>query len=102
MREYTFQELRAKKVVNIAQGKYLGHICDLAFTCTGQVCGLFVPNRKGVLRTMASPEAVFIPWQNVIKIGSDVILIELVGGVGVMNSTIETLGKPEEQKEEEK
>lgn len=80
MREYTFQELCAKQVINISEGRNLGHIFDLSFTCTGQVCGLIVVIKKSFFRTVNSADSIFIPWNKIIKIGSDVILVEMLGG----------------------
>ena len=89
MREYTFQELCAKQVINVAEGRNLGHIFDLSFTCTGQVCGLIVVIKRSFFKTINSADSLFIPWNNIIKIGSDVILVEMIGancGCGILSA----------------
>ncbi len=90
MREYTFQELRAKTVINVAEGKELGHICDISFTCTGNILGLIVPARKSIFASLNSQNTICIPWRNIIKVGEDVILVELVGAIGVLSNSSET------------
>lgn len=77
MHEYTFCELREKEVVNAIDGKRLGRIVDIAFTCSGRVFGIVVPGSKRLIRNLSANDAIFIPWQNICKIGADVILVEL-------------------------
>lgn len=95
MKEYTFCELREKEVVNNVDGKRLGRIVDIAFTCTGCVFGIIVPGSKRILKNIASCEAIFIPWKNICKIGSDVILVELHS-----QSTSIMAADPQEETEE--
>ncbi len=75
--EYTFCELREKEVINTVDGRRLGRICDIAFTCRGQIFGLIVPGCKNFIKNITASDAIFIPWRNICKIGSDVILVEL-------------------------
>lgn len=77
MQEYTFCELREKEVVNTVDGKRLGRIVDMAFTCTGRIFGIIVPGSKRLIKNLSAGDAIFIPWQNICKIGADVILVEL-------------------------
>lgn len=94
IREYTFKELCEKQVINVAEGRNLGHIFDITFTCTGQVCGLVVILRKSFWRTIsAATDSLFIPWRNIIKIGTDVILVEMVTGCGILG--VEDTGEVE-------
>jgi len=80
MNELTFCELREKEIVNLTDGKRLGRIVDLAISCTGRVLGLMAPGGKRTMKSIGK-DAVFIPWQNVTKIGDDVILVNLMGSV---------------------
>lgn len=77
--DYTFCELRNKTVVNLVDGKDLGHIVDVSFTCGGQIFGLIVPVGKKFFKNAVSGDSIFIPWRCVRKIGGDVILVELNG-----------------------
>lgn len=88
--DYTFCELREKEVVNVADGKRLGRICDLAFCAKGQIIGLIVPSDKKFLKSLTGTDNIFIPWQCVLKIGDDVILVDLVNSTGA--TTAQTSG----------
>ena len=78
MIESSFFELRSKDVVNIVDGKCLGRICDIVIEiCSGQVLGFIVPNGMNFASIFRGVEEVFIPYQNICKIGKDVILVEL-------------------------
>ena len=76
--ETSFCELKAKEVVNIVDGKRLGHITDHVFeTHCGKILGLVVPGEKSGWNIFKSVEDIFIPYQNICKIGYDTILVEL-------------------------
>ena len=47
--DLTFCELREKEVVNIADGKKLGRILDIAFTSNGTIKGLIKSDRSHVV-----------------------------------------------------
>ena len=84
MNELTFCELRGKEIVNVADGRRLGRITDLALTCNGRVLGFMAPGEKGAIKAFGGKDGVFIPWQNITKIGDDVILVNLmIGGFPV-------------------
>lgn len=87
--DMTFCELREKDVVNIADGKKLGRIIDMALNRCGKIIGVIVPSEKRFLRQITSGDSIFIPWQNICKIGDDVILVELsVQTKGVANDEL--------------
>ena len=76
--DLSFCDLRAKQVINVSDGKCLGNIIDLVFdSCTCRVKGLVVPTNKGVFNFFKSNTDIFIPFRRVIKIGKDVILVEI-------------------------
>ena len=73
--EISYTDLRAKEVVNLQNGARMGKIIDMIIDSNGKnVLGLVVP---GVRKIFRSSEDVFIPWCNIAKIGSDVILVSL-------------------------
>lgn len=88
-KQYSFQELAARRVINMADGKELGHACDMVFTAMGRVMGLVVPGRKSFFKSFTNNENIFIPWNNIIKIGSDVILVEIIGSANVCSTETE-------------
>ena len=71
--EISFVELKDKEVVNIVDGRRLGHIIDITFEVpTGKVLGVVVPGQK---RFLHKSEDIFIPIENIKKIGEDVLLV---------------------------
>lgn len=75
--EFTFCELREKVVVNVTDGKKLGRLSDIALNCRGQTVGIIVPGDSGFLRNISGANNIFIPWPCILKIGDDVILVDL-------------------------
>ncbi len=70
-----YTDLRCKDVVNIVNGAKMGKIIDLIVDSNGKsVIGLVVP---GIRKIFKSNEDIFIPWESIVKIGSDTILINL-------------------------
>lgn len=73
--EISFVDIREKEVVNIYDGKKLGHVIDIIFDRqTGKVTGVVVP---GIKKFMRKTEDIFVPIENLKKIGEDVLLIKL-------------------------
>ena len=76
--EITFCDLRCKEVINIVDGKSLGHIIDLVFeTNTARVLGIVVPNERNFFSIFRSNQDIFIPYGRICKIGKDVILVQM-------------------------
>ena len=59
----------------------------MVFTACGRILGLVVPGKKSLFRSFTSSDNLFVPWNNIVKIGGDVILVEMVGGVSVMKDS---------------
>lgn len=77
--ELTFNELKKRDVINIADGRCLGRITDLKLKFPeGVLIGIFVPGRKTkkIFRWFDKSE-VFIEERKIIKIGGDVILVDI-------------------------
>ena len=76
--ECSFLELRCKEVVNVVDGKRLGHIIDVVFDLqTARICGLVLPNSKSFWNVFKGGQEIFVPFSQICKIGEDTILIEL-------------------------
>jgi len=89
--ELSFCELRAKEVVNICDGKKMGNIIDLIFDCNcARITGLVVPGEKTLLNFFKTTNDIFIPYNRIRKIGTDIILVEL--------TPVNTLEKGKESK----
>lgn len=73
--EISFADLKDKEVINIFDGKKLGHIVDIVFDSQSvKVMGVVVPGIKKFLR---KTDDIFIAIENLKKIGEDVLLVKL-------------------------
>ena len=75
--DISFCELRSKEVVNMADGKKLGHIIDISITLSGQVLGLVLPGDKNLFRAVNANNCLFVPWRNICRMGDDIILVNI-------------------------
>ncbi len=69
-------DLQIKDVVNIKDGKRLGRIIDAEIDNKGQI-SYFVVEQKKLFRFFSSNLEVNITFNQIVKIGEDVILVEL-------------------------
>lgn len=73
----TLSELRTKEVIDVQDGKRLGRVMDLEFcTQSSRVTALVVPTDTSLLQSLRGEKCgLVIPWENVKRIGDDVILV---------------------------
>jgi YlmC/YmxH family sporulation protein len=75
-------ELREREVVNVLDGRRLGLATDLEIEAeTGRIKAIVVPGPGKFLWLFGKSEDFVIPWEKIIKIGVDVILVETPGYV---------------------
>lgn len=78
-------DLRARDVVNILDGKKLGNIIDIDLDLNnGRVLALILPGKQKGLSFLFKREEISVPWDKIVRIGRDVILVE-VPSVAEMN-----------------
>ena len=71
-------ELQEKDVVNIADGRKLGQIYDLEIDLhKREIKSLIVPAETRLFGWISGGQEWIIPWRQIVKIGSDVILVRL-------------------------
>lgn len=76
--EVNFTALKQKDVINLHDGKNMGRVCDLSFSFPeNNVLGFTVTGCKGF---KFSRQEVFIPIQQVVKIGKDAVLVKVGDG----------------------
>lgn len=91
--EISYNELRQKEIVNVLCGKRMGKLSDLIFsTSTKKILGIVVPAQHKLFR---QKEDFFIPWENITKIGDDVILVS----INVENCTTLVKSNPKDSKQ---
>ncbi len=89
--ENSFSELRSKLVINLVDGKKLGHIIDLIFDeRSAKILGVIVPGAKSFFSIFKPKEDIFIPYHNICKIGEDTVLVQLTPVVNIAKNTNQT------------
>jgi len=75
----TFSELKQKDVVNVVDGRRLGKPVDLVLNHGACVEALVVPGASGGFLNLLKQEreGCYVPWNRVLRIGDDVILVEI-------------------------
>lgn len=75
-------DLRVREVINIVDGRRLGPVKDIDLDLTkGYLSALVLPGQNHFFRGFfGREEEIIVPWEKIIKIGVDVILVELGNG----------------------
>ena len=75
---YSVNAIRSMEVVDISTGSKLGYVRDYKIDLsTNRVVSLFLPsNSKG---WFSREEDIEIPWEKVVKIGVDVLIVDASG-----------------------
>ena len=71
-------ELQNKTVINLIDGKNIGKIIDLNIDEKGNATGLIVERHKFIISYFSSNKEFSISWNQIEKIGEDVILVRVV------------------------
>lgn len=70
-------DLRMLDVVNIGDGRRLGNVYDIDLDVeTGEILALILPGEGGFFGFGRRPD-IEIPWNRIVRIGVDVILVDL-------------------------
>lgn len=72
-------DFQSKDVINIVDGKKLGHISDLELDLRqGRIDSIVVPQYTKMFGLFGSNGGeMVIPWRNIVKIGADVVLVRM-------------------------
>src|SRR5579875_1098250 len=71
-------ELQAKDVVNVEDGKRLGTIGDMEIDLdSGLIRSIVIPGQGRFFGMVGSTQDYVTPWNQIVKIGTDVILVDL-------------------------
>lgn len=71
-------ELQNKTIINIIDGKNIGTIIDVEINESGNTIGLIVEKYKFLISSFTNKKEVIIKWEQIEKIGDDVILVKIV------------------------
>ncbi|WP_458413973.1 YlmC/YmxH family sporulation protein [Schinkia sp. CFF1] len=76
----TITDFQVKDVVNVADGRRLGNITDIDINLmTGKIDAIIIQTGSKVMGLFGRNDEVVIPWSNIVKIGTDVILVRHYG-----------------------
>ena len=71
-------DFQTKDVINIVDGSKLGQISDLELDLRqGRIDSIVVPNNTKFFGLFGGGTDVIIPWRNIVKIGTDVVLVRI-------------------------
>ena len=72
-------DFQSKDVINIVDGKKLGYINDIELDLRqGRIDSIVVPQVTRFLGVFGSNGGeIVIPWRNIVKIGTDVVLVRM-------------------------
>ena len=91
--ETSYTQLKEKEVINLNSGKRLGRIIDIMFdNQTGKVQGILLPGDRKLFH---KSDDIFVPLQNLYKIGDDVILISNLSMINKSNYVSNNLRQSE-------
>ncbi|AHM66979.1 YlmC/YmxH family sporulation protein [Paenibacillus polymyxa] len=80
VRAMKISEFQTKDVINIVDGRRLGQISDLEIDVRqGKIEAIVVPGSSRFMGWFGGGSELVIPWRNIVKIGSDVVLVRLEG-----------------------
>ena len=71
-------DLQNKSVIDITDGKNIGNIIDLEIKEDGTAVGLIVEKYKFLISSFSNKKELIIKWDQIKKIGEDVILVNIV------------------------
>lgn len=71
-------DLRFREVINVLDGKKFGFIKDIDLDVEkGRITALVVPGPNRFIKLFSRREDIVVPWDRIVKIGRDVILVEI-------------------------
>lgn len=71
-------ELQERQIINIADGKCLGSMKDIELDLEeGRIKNIVLPGNSSLWGLLQSRDELLIPWENVVRIGVDVVLVDM-------------------------
>ena len=70
-------DLQRKTIINLTDGKNIGYIIDVSIDENGVITGLIIEKHKFFISLFTSKKDTLVKWENIEKIGEDVILVNI-------------------------
>lgn len=72
-------DLQLKEIIDVSSGKRLGSIIDVIVDGRGFISKIILDNRRSRGKIFAgNKEEVYIEWKNIVKLGDDIILVDVL------------------------
>lgn len=82
-------ELQERQIINVADGKCLGSIKDIELDWEkGVIKSLVLPQNSSFWGLLQNRDELLIPWEQVVRIGVDVILVDFTPAAAPKNRKI--------------
>ena len=73
-------DLKQREVINIITAERLGYITDVDIDFeTGKIRSVIIPGRYGFLGFFMKRNDYIIPWEKIVVVGKDVVLVKMDG-----------------------
>lgn len=70
-------QLRQKEVINISCGMRVGYVSDVEINFeSGRIDAIIIPGQGRFFGLFGREKEHIIPWENIVKVGDDIILIK--------------------------
>ena len=68
--------LKQREVIDVKTAERLGYIYDVDIDFeNGRINSLIIPNANPIVRIFSKKKDFIIPWENIVAIGKDVVLV---------------------------
>lgn len=72
-------DLQLKEIIDVSSGKRLGSIIDVEVDSKGFITRMMLDNRRNRARLFSNNrEEFYIEWKNIVKLGDDIILVDVM------------------------
>ena len=70
-------DIRQKEIINISNGEIMGYVYDFELDLDqGRIVGIVMSRTSKVMGLFGKNEDIIIKWEDIIKIGTDTILVD--------------------------
>lgn len=73
-------DLKQREVINVVNAERLGYIYDVDIDFeTGKITSIIIPGKRGIFGFFSKKNDYIIPWEKIITVGRELVLVRLEG-----------------------
>ena len=73
-------DLKQREVINTVNAERLGYVYDVDIDFeTGRIRSLIIPKKKGIFGGIFGRCDYVIPWESIVAVGSEIVLVKIDG-----------------------